>query len=667
MNKKIIIFEELRIIHRWLIDWYLWCKYEVKYVRMSREAEAAQFMQLYAGRIEKVSYEPKPTTHDGYFYDDAFEATDTFFQDFQNKSIFESMVRLYKNDAVILAYKKAFNDILARFYYLNHFMHFMTERYQGDDVGFIPSNGIQDYRTEGCEIYDYDKVYQQARAVGALCYKTGSVRFPWWCIIGSYINAFNRKCKILSAIIVFPWWCFVKGVRALLKKRILKLRHFKYVITIVSPTRQFANQIQTVDFMIDGDIIKKEEVVFHSYSKLSKNEQEYLARRQLTFFDDSEAFISFSEIGRIIPAYLLLIFSILKESSTTLKTSLKGLYFYVIWDSLARNIKFDNYITYSIYEIKSIFRNIVFEAHGCTTYQFMDSTNFGYFFTSTEVKGKKSFLLGFLYGDYLITWNDAIIHFFKFIHCHFKQYVNLGCFWAEHLRLIREGKIKSAIFEDLEVAGYRPGMRIVSVFDSTANDDAHTTYDDAIKFLQGIYLLMQDIPDAFFIFKEKNLRGYHKIMSAKYKEMYALYEKFDNFPRCFMTGNKRNPSEIIAISDLTISSPFTSTTFEALSAREKGLWYDASDKFRESYYDGIPGLVCHTYAQLLTRADELLNNTSDAEYNQYLDMHIKEKVESYLDGKAITRFRELLFNGLGAHRHIANDEALIEKVHQRSY
>ena len=121
-------------------------------------------------------------------------------------------------------------------------------------------------------------------------------------------------------------------------------------MTIVSPARQFANKIQTVDFLIDGEMIKKEDVVFHSYSKLSKNEQEYLARRQLTFFDDSEAFISFSEMGRIIPAYLLLIFSIFKENSTTLKTSLKGLYFYVIWDSLARNIKFDNYITYSIYE-----------------------------------------------------------------------------------------------------------------------------------------------------------------------------------------------------------------------------------------------------------------------------------------------------------------------------
>lgn len=661
MNKKIIIFEELRITHRWLIDWYLWCKYEVKYVRMSREAEAAQFTQLYAGKIEKVSYEPKPTTHDGYYYDDAFEAIDAFFQDFQNKSIFKSMVRLYKNDAVILAYKKAFNDILARFYYLNHLIHSMTERYQDDDVGFIPSNGIRDYRTEGCEIYDYDKVYQQAKAVGALCYKTDPVRFPWWCVIRSYMNAFNRKCQILSAIIVFPWWCFVKSVRALWKKKILKLRHFKYVMTIVSPARQFANEIQTVDFMIDGDIIKKEDVVFHSYSKLSKNEQEYLDRRQLAFFDDSEAFISFSEIGRIIPAYLLLIFSILKENSTTLKTSLKGLYFYVIWDSLARNIKLDKYITYSIYEIKSIFRNIVFEAHGCTTYQFMDSTNFGYFFTSTKTKGKKSFLLGFLYGDYLIVWNDEIINFLKFIHCQFEHYVNLGCLWSEHVRMISEREIKTTISEKLESSNYQPGMMIISVFDSTASDDAHTTYGDAISFLQGIYALMQDIPDAFFVLKEKNLRNYHKIMSAKYQEINALYERFDNFSRCLVIGKKANPSEVIAMSDLTISSPFTSTTFEAVSARKKALWYDAAGKFKQSYYDGVPGLVCHNYEELLTMVKELLFETSDEKYGHYLETHIKGRIESYLDGKAITRFRRLLDNPDEAFECDVDDSMVIAK------
>lgn len=661
MNKKIIIFEELRIIHRWLIDWYLWCKYEVKYARMSREAEAAQFTQLYAGRIEKVSYEPKPTTHDGYFYDDAFEAIDAFFQDFQNKSIFESMVRLYKNDAVILAYKKAFNDILARFYYLNHFMHTMVQRYEGDGVAFIPSNGIRDYRTESCEIYDYNKVYRKALTIDVLCYATDSIRFPWWCIIGSCISAFIRKCKILGMLSAFPGWCFWKSIKAFWKKHPLKERHFKYAMTVVSPARQFANKIQTVDFLIDGEMIKKEDAVFHSYSKLSKNEQEYLARRQLTFFDDSEAFISFSEIGRIIPAYLLLIFSIFKENSTTLKTSLKGLYFYVIWDSLARNIKFDNYITYSIYEIKSIFRNIVFEAHGCTTYQFMDSTNFGYFFTNTKTKGKKSFLLGFLYGDYLIVWNDEIINFLKFVHCQFEHYVNLGCFWSEHVRMISEREIKMTISEKLESSNYRPGMMIISVFDSTASDDAHTTYSDAIGFLQGIYSLMQDIPDAFFVLKEKNLRSYHKVMSAKYQEINALYEKFDDFTRCLVIGKKANPSEIIAMSDLTISSPFTSTTFEAVSARKKALWYDASGKFRQSYYDNVPGLVCHTYEELLTRVKDLLFETSDEKYGHYLETHIKGKIESYLDGKAITRFRTLLDNPDEAFECDVNDSMVIAK------
>lgn len=661
MNKKIVIFEEIRTIHRWLIVWYLRRNCEVKYIRMSGAAEEAQFTRLFAEKIEKVVYDAKPATHSGYYYDDAFEAIDAFFHDFQNKTIFKRMAQLYKNDAVILAYKKAFNDILARFYYLNHFMHSMTKQYQHDDVTFIPSNGIRDYRTEDCDIYDYRQIYQKAKTVGTLCYKTSSIRFPWWCAAKSYMNAFNRKCKILGRIIVFPGWCFLKGIKFTVKKQILKPRQFKYAMTIVSPTRQFANTIQTVDFMIDGNVIKKEDVIFHSYSKLSKNEQEYLAKRQLEYFDDNETFISFSEIKRIVPEYLQLIFAILKENSTTLNTSLKSIYFYVIWESLVCHMKIDNYVTHSIYEIKSIFRNIVLEAHGCTTYQFMDSTNFGYFFTNTKSKEKKSFLLGFLYGEYLITWNDEIINFLKFIHCRFKHYINLGCFWSEHIRMISEGKMESPFSKSLESAGYQPGMMVISVFDSTASDDCHTTYSDAINFLQDIYLLMQDIPEAFFIFKEKNLRSYHKVMSSKYKEINALYEKLDNFPRCFMAGKKANPSEIIAVSDLTISSPFTSTTFEAVSARKKAFWYDASGKFKQSYYDGMPGLVCHNYEELLNRVNELLFKTSNEEYGHYLDTHVKGKVESYLDGKAITRFRKLLVNSAESTKCAVNDPVFVAK------
>ncbi len=105
-----------------------------------------------------------------------------------------------------------------------------------------------------------------------------------------------------------------------------------------------------------------------------------------------------------------------------------------------------------------------------------------------------------------------------------------------------------------------------------------------------------------------------------------------------------SPSEPIAASDLVISFPFTSASVEALGARKKAVYYDAPDKFRGSFYDRIPGLVCHSYKELFNRVDELLFKVDKEEYDAYLDETVKGKIGPYLDGKALTRFRELLVN-----------------------
>lgn len=47
---------------------------------------------------------------------------------------------------------------------------------------------------------------------------------------------------------------------------------------IVAPLRQLANKIQNVDFLIDGNLIKKEETVFLSRRKLNKEQKSTLRR-----------------------------------------------------------------------------------------------------------------------------------------------------------------------------------------------------------------------------------------------------------------------------------------------------------------------------------------------------------------------------------------------------
>ena len=349
---------------------------------------------------------------------------------------------------------------------------------------------------------------------------------------------------------------------------------------------------------------------------------------------------------RALPSCWALLCFVLREQSFIGEVGLKGIYFYAIWKGLCRNIAIKKLVTHCDYEVKTVFRNIILEQEGCVTYLYMDSSNFGCFAVRKGSGGEfRHHYLGFLPYDYFVSWNDKAIEYFQRSLCELKKCINVGCFWGEHVRLIREeaspgSRIKDRLYQH----GYRDGMKLIAVFDSTFHDDSMTSYEDGINFLKGLCDLIDALPGTFFLFKEKNARSYHETISFKYKDINALYERLESHPRCHFPGKRENPSEMIAFSDLTISFPFTSTSLEAVSARQKAVWYDASGKFRDTYYDDVPGLVCHNYEELFARSRELLFETSEDRYNEYLDKHVKEEIEFYLDGRAITRFRNLLNN-----------------------
>ena len=109
-----------------------------------------------------------------------------------------------------------------------------------------------------------------------------------------------------------------------------------------------------------------------------------------------------------------------------------------------------------------------------------------------------------------------------------------------------------------------------------------------------------------------------------------------------MTGNEFETAEAIAHSDLIVSACFTSTTIEALGARKKAIYFDASNRFKGHYYDKFPKLVAHGYNELSDLVKYWLYDIKDEEFGEYLKSHVKGEIDAHVDGMAITRFRELL-------------------------
>ena len=70
------------------------------------------------------------------------------------------------------------------------------------------------------------------------------------------------------------------------------------------------------------------------------------------------------------------------------------------------------------------------------------------------------------------------------------------------------------------------------------------------------------------------------------------------------------------------------------------IYYDATGKFRNLYFDRSPLFVAHDIDELSDLVQYWLCECSEQEFHTFLKTYIKGELESYLDGKAITRFRE---------------------------
>jgi len=220
-----------------------------------------------------------------------------------------------------------------------------------------------------------------------------------------------------------------------------------------------------------------------------------------------------------------------------------------------------------------------------------------------------------------------------------KQYLNLGTLWSEHVRMLCEGDVPPNLPEAIAKKMKIVPDKIIAVYDTTFGENVPLQSNDIAFFIEGILKLLEDNPQIGVIFKEKNPFG--GVLSRN-PEIAPVYEKLRTHERCYATGNTCDAAEAVAASDLIVSACFTSCTVEALGARRKAIYFDATNRFKGYYYDHFPRLVAHGYEELRKFVQYWLYDITPDEFDNYLETHVKGELDTYVDGRAITRFRELL-------------------------
>jgi polysaccharide biosynthesis PFTS motif protein len=313
---------------------------------------------------------------------------------------------------------------------------------------------------------------------------------------------------------------------------------------------------------------------------------------------------------------------------------------YFKWLRVLENVKLRHFITHCDFGMSHVGRNLALNQAGVQTWYFTDSMNFGLNFKE-EKKGFEMYhpFWTYLNYDHFVTWDEFLARYFKDHPGTFKHIHVVGCLWSEHIK--KQNRTKNQTI-DFPFKNFEDNF-ILAAFDTTYTRNGLTSYAEGLAFAENLIQLADACIDIYIFLKEKKERNIHYTLDPILgPKLLTLYNKIDVHPRITICSDQVNASELISISNMTVSFPFTSTTFEALSVNKPAIWHDPMGYYRNTPYGKIDGITTHSYEELKAMVLEF----KEIRPNAYQNPIPKNSplMDPYMDGNAIDRFRDLLIS-----------------------
>jgi hypothetical protein len=548
------------------------------------------------------------------------------------------MIRLFQDERVHLAFKKSLAEELFHVHQLDLLFQKLEKTLEIEtELLVIPARFDTAWKTEL-----YKRILYGAESARPSSLR---VRVPWWGTLAGAVCVMYRKGRWWGYGLYSMFLGIYRYVPTIVRRQWPRQTR-PYAIALRSPIREMANRVRGVDFLLDGQRLTRDNTVFVPIARISREQTKWFQQEGYCLADLNTAPPA-ADVARFIGHGLLAVLQARISPEWVTRVSAYMLSEFGTWTGFLSRYEIKHFVTYCDFGIRHIGRNVLLNGRGITTWHYTDTVNTVAAFESDECSGSyRQEEWAYMMYDRFVSWSPWFSRFHQQRHHQMiGQYIDVGVLWAEHVRLFKEGLLSSDLITRLEAKGFRAGQRIIAVFDSTYDDRTLTTFSDGIQFLTGIERLIDDFPEIFLVFKEKKPRtvlGLYSYDSAELQEMMAILSRLDTHPRCYLPGYRGISSEIIAFADLVLCYPFTSTGIEALASHVMALYYDPTAKFRKTFYTQIPGLVAHDYAALQQRMRDILFQMSPDDVNRFFATYVKGDLEPYMDGKAISRFRNLL-------------------------
>lgn len=472
----------------------------------------------------------------------------------------------------------------------------------------------------------------------------------------TFLKSSLDKLKSIGMVWVYPLWILTQiGFPHFHNKQ---YTNYKLGIMVGGASWSLNNRYRTVDFLLNGDTLNKENTLFCIEEPISQTYKDVLTCKGYTYIE-LRKILKGAEIGFIyknlikkqLPVWLSLITRSPFLPAYITRLTLEILYKSALWEMFLQKHSLDHYISYNEYLPADVVRYIYFNRAGIETWCYQYSNSTDDFITPPGEDDILNPHYSYWAYHHLVVWGEKMENYYRKHPGFIQHFDSLGCLWSEHVRISKENPALNTVLNGAKHKFQGLGVeKIIGVFDTSFTDldtpfteACPITYKDMIPFVDGLLQLLESNPHIGVIFKNKFTKNY---LQQYVPQIVPIYQQLKDHPRCYFPYGEAtvygDPTECIAASDLVISAPFTSSCIEAFGASKKAIYYDATHKFPGCYYDRIPKFVAHNYGELKDYVDYWLYKNTTEEFEQFLRDYIEGELEEYIDGKAITRFREKL-------------------------
>jgi polysaccharide biosynthesis PFTS motif protein len=634
-----IIFEEIGFLSIPLLVFYLIRGYGISFFSINKSLERNRIIRnlVQEKRLIKIDYSDLDIKLQFDLNNIVLDKIEVIFnENFQKNKTIEEITALVGSDSVANAFKKALSNDLYEFYRMNLvFDSFFSQPPQKTKLLFVPGR-----------IYRELKNISQVREIIAT---KKNITTPFCGRVFACISGLVLQLKYSAILLGFPFWilCKIKipSVGTEEKKNYLvgvRLSYYGW------PP---GNKYRSFDFLIDNIHVTKNDVLFcleepvpaDINQKILDNRYNHVEIRDIlknaTFTYCRNTFFK-----SFFPTYAACLKHSFTEPPFVVQLCCESLFRFLLWRRFEDKYAINHYVTYDEYHPSDIVRNIVLENQGTSTWMYAHSISTPDFYSPPGYPDFKGRHYAYFQYDNFVVWGEKMERYYRKHPNSIKNFHKLGCLWSEHVRIISDQGLENITLKALQQKCLEKDIpcleKVIGVFDDSVSGETALHEPDIIEFIDKILQILEDYPTFGIIFKKK--RSFVQL-SLWNPTLVPYYQKLKNHPRCYLTEELGlDPSETIAAADLVISAAFTTPTIEALCAKKRAIYFDPTGKFRETYFDKFPGFVAHDYTELKKAIDYWLNEMSDQQFHAFLDRYVLHELDEYLDGMAITRFRQKL-------------------------